>query len=183
MLYRPLICLSTALALSACAAKSGFEPYQAQANFKKTEAMTYQLNSVQLTLGGDKATDRYPSEAILQDNFKKSLEQQLSKRSLAGSGYMLDVVVKWDRHMSGFKSGDVFSSAGCWFESKISKNGTMIANDYGDPLNANSVMYEQRNLFNNLKRIGQTLSQTGSPDSEQGELNRCVALLAKRLPH
>jgi len=178
------VCALVVLLLAGCASKTGFEPYFPQDGATKTGPMTYQLADIQLVLGGDEATSRYPEQEALQASFQGFLNEQLINRELAGAEYELSVSVKWGRRMIGKEgsSKDVFSSATCWFEATISKEGELIASDSGDPLNAQTAKYNNKNMFNNLKRIGDSVSRSGDPDSEQRELKRCAKLLAERLP-
>lgn len=179
-----LFVLFAMVMLAGCASRSGFEPYVAQAGATKLGEMTYRLANVDLVLSGSEATDRYLSQNALQEAFHHALQSQIEARGLSGNYYDLGVTVKWDRRMLGSDKApkDVFSSAGCWFESSITQNGIIVAHDAGDPLNATSTKYEHKNILNNLKRIGDSLTRTGDPDSEMRELARCAKLLVERLP-
>lgn len=170
------------LILAGCATKSGFESYVSQENAKKTDPISYQVTDVSLTLSGDAANERYLDQSALQEAFKKALTEQIESRQLTGNSHALSVSVKWKRTMWRVMAGaapsdNVFSSASCLIESKILHDGKVIAIDQGDPLNAGSILYSHKNMLNNLKRIGNNLSGTGSPDSEQRELQRCAKLL------
>lgn len=172
------------MVLTGCASRSGFEPYEAEAGAEKGGDMSYRLAAVELSLGGDEATARYPDQDALQAAFDAALQAQIEARGLSGQGYDLEVTVKWERRMVGARNApkDVFSSAVCWFDSRIIQDGTVVARDGGDPLNAGSIKYEHKNILNNLKRIGDTVTRTGDPASEQRELERCAKLLVERLP-
>jgi hypothetical protein len=145
---------------------------------------SYRLAGVELALGGDEATTRYPDQGALQSAFEAALQVQIEARGLSGHGYDLDVTVRWERRMvgAGNTPKDVFSSAVCWFESRIIQDGIVLARDGGDPLNASSIKYEHKNMLNNLKRIGDTVTRAGDPASELRELERCAKLLVERLP-
>lgn len=174
--------------LAGCAAKSGFEPYAAQANAKKEGQASYRVADVVLELSGDPANGSYPDQAGLQEVFKNALTEEVSGRQLAGNSFDLNVRVSWNRRMwralEGMAASESrFSSAGCQIESRIMQDGKVLAVDQGDPLNAGSILYNQKNFLNNLKRIGNNMTGTGNVESEQRELKRCAKLLAERLPN
>jgi len=179
-----IIALFAIIVLVGCANRNGFEPYVAQAGATKLGKMNYRLANVDLVLSGSEVTDHYLSQDALQEAFHHALQSQIEVRGLSGNDYDLGVTVKWDRRMLGSDKApkDVFSSAGCWFESSITKNGSIVAHDAGDPLNATSIKYEHKNILNNLKCIGDSLTRTGDPESEIRELERCARLLVERLP-
>ena len=169
--------------VSACAAKTGFEPYQVHGAVEADGAKRYQVSEVALALSGAEATERYPDEAALQSAFAGYLDEFLGVRDLQGDGYQLAVSVDWERKMIGDEQKkDAFSSAGCRFDSRILKDDKLLASDQGDPLNADSAKYNNKNILNNLKRIGESLTRSGDPESEQRELKRCAKLLVERLP-
>lgn len=172
------------LLIASCASKKGFEPYSAHGDVQKMPETSYQLSGVELSLLGAKASERYPNEEALQSDLQTYLNEAIEKRGLNGQGYELNVSVQWERKMlgGGDTTKDAFSSAGCRFESKISNNGKDIASDGGDPLNASSAKYNNKNFLNNLKRIGDSITRTGDPESEQRELKRCAKLIVERLP-
>lgn len=186
-LIRFAIILALPVVLAACASKSGFEPYvPVMKETKDDQPKTYQLVKVSLELGGDLATPRYPDQATLEKMLADELQSALKQQSLVGARYGLRVAVKWDRKLvdgSPTKASDVFSSAGCTFVSRIQdEKGVLIAADAGDPLNTSNSAYQQKNIFNNLKRIKDSLTRSGDPESEVRELKRCVELLVERLP-
>lgn len=170
------------LFLSACASKSGFEPYEATPGNEKTEAMSYKIEEGDFSLSGPDVGENYPREAELKSDFYGYLKDSIDERGVDGENYTLRVSVEWERRMSGIKKDSVFSSAVCRFNSEIIKGGEVVAVDYGDPLNADSVKYNHKNFFNNLKRMADTFTQSGDADSEQRELKRCAMLLVERLP-
>lgn len=185
--FRLAVILALPVFLAACATKSGFEPYAVTA--KETtdlQPKTYQLTKVALKLGGDTATPRYPDQAALEKRFFDELQVALKQQSLEGRRYELQVSVNWGRRLIGGSDSseprDIFSSAVCQFESNILEKGVVLATDAGDPLNANSLVYDQKNFLNNLKRIKDSISRSGDPESEVRELKRCVELLVERLP-
>jgi len=170
------------LFLSACASKSGFEPYEATPGYEKTEVMSYKIEEGGFSLSGPDVDESYPDEDGLKTDFFGYLKDAISDREVGGDNYTLKVSVEWERRMSGIKNNSVFSSAVCHFNSEIIKDGDVVAVDYGDPLNAGSAKYTNKNIFNNLKRISDTLTQSGDADSEQREMRRCAMLLVERLP-
>lgn len=175
--------LAAIVFLSACTAKTGFEPYQVHGAVEADGARRYQVSDVALALSGAEATERYPDEAALQSAFAGYLDEFLGARDLRGDGYQLAVSVDWERRMiGGEQRKDNFSSAGCRFDSRILKDDKLLASDQGDPLNADSAKYNNKNILNNLKRIGESLTRSGDPESEQRELKRCAKLLVERLP-
>lgn len=185
-LLRLTVILALPVFLVACASQSGFEPYVAAKEVKDLQPKTYQLTKVTLTLGGDLATSRYPDQVTLEKMLTDELQLALKQRSLEGARYGLRVLVKWDRKLVGgssVKMSDVFSSAGCTFAAVIHDDkGDVMAVDAGDPLNSNSMGSQQKNIFNNLKRIKDSITRSGDPESEVRELKRCVELLVERLP-
>jgi hypothetical protein len=186
-LQRLVVILALPLLFAACASKSGFEPYTAtEKETKDLAAKTYQLTKVSLELGGNLATSQYPDKDVLEQAFADEIRAVLKQRSLEGTRYGLRVDVKWERRMVGGSSTeakDVFSSAGCTFMSVIhDEKGDAVATDAGDPLNSSSMASDQRNILNNLIRIKDSLTRTGSPESEMRELKRCAMMLVERLP-
>ena len=169
---------------ASCASKTGFEPYSVQSEVQKQKGAGYQLSSVALVLSGADASERYPNEDALQSDLQGYLNEEIKERGVNGDVYDLRISVQWERRMIGKKDEekDVFSSAGCLFESTISLDGKNIATDKGDPLNADSIASGNKNFLNNLRRIGDSLARSGDPESEQRELKRCAKLIAERLP-
>lgn len=173
-----LLMVFSFLLVSACSSKSGFEPYEASPGYEKTGVMSYQFEEGDFTLSGSEI-EGYPGQDDLKSDFFRYIKEEINDRGISGGDYIVEVSVEWGRRMSG---DDVFSSAVCQFNSKIMKNDQIVATDYGDPLNAESIKYENRNIFNNLKRIADTLTQSGDAESEQRELKRCAKLIVERLP-
>lgn len=170
--------LLAALCLSACAAKSGFEPYQAQKEHTKVQGAKYQLAEILFSLDGPTTNSAYPSEDTLSSQFLNYASDALAERGLAGDGYTLNISVEWQRHMTRNK----FSHASCQFRAELKREEEIVALDHGDPLNADSIKSNHLNAFNNLTRLGEKLTLSGDEDSEQRELKRCAHMIVDRLP-
>lgn len=186
-LFRLAAVLVSSVLLVACATRSGFEPYvPAGKELKDLEPKTYQLTKVSLTLSGKPATSRYPDQAALEQVFADELRAALKQESLEGPRYGLRVSVNWERAMMGgsaTEASDAFASAACAYESIIhDEKGDTMAVDAGDPLSSGSIGSDQKNLFNNLLRLKDSLLRTGTPESEMRELKRCATMLVERLP-